>query len=145
MTVPPSHPWAAIIAKARKPSKYRNVRVTVDGHKFASKREAARYRVLRDMEQRGEIYDLKLQVPFVLIPKQGRERAVRYVADFVYDEPPLFRRVVEDVKGFRTPDYVIKRKLMLHVHGIAIREVGGTGKARRKRRPVEAAGVEGGR
>jgi hypothetical protein len=49
------------------------------------------------------------------------EQAVKYVADFVYTENG--KRVVEDTKGFRTKDYIIKRKLMLWVHGIKIREV----------------------
>ena len=66
------------------------------------------------------------QVAFELIPAQkagGRsERACKYVADFVYTKSGEV--VVEDVKGHRTPEYIIKRKLMLWRHGIAIQEVG---------------------
>jgi hypothetical protein len=51
------------------------------------------------------------------------EKAVRYVADFVYIDNDTGRMVVEDTKGFRTPDYIIKRKLMLKVHGITIKEI----------------------
>ena len=89
------------------------------------------------MQRAGQITGLRCQVPFRLIPTQrepdiigprgGRklgkviEHGVVYVADFVY-----FRngeQVVEDAKGFRTKDYIIKRKLMLWVHGIRIKEV----------------------
>lgn len=53
------------------------------------------------------------------------EKAVGYVADFVYEEKTTdgWQEVVEDVKGFRTHDYIIKRKLMLWRYGIRIREV----------------------
>lgn len=68
----------------------------------------------------GQIRGLKWQVRFELIPKQSGERACHYVADFVYEENGV--RVVEDCKGMRTPLYVVKRKLMLFVHGIKIRE-----------------------
>ena len=83
---------------------------------------------MRDMEKRGEIDGLRLQYEMVLIPAQedenGKtiERAVTYVADFVYIDADG-ELVVEDAKGFRTPAYIIKRKLMLYMHGIRIREV----------------------
>lgn len=107
-------------------SKYHNTRTRVDGEAFDSKREAARYRELLLMEQAGYIRELKKQVVFPLIPSQrvnGRvvERKCDYRADFTYYEGDEF--VVEDVKGFRTPDYIIKRKLMLWIHGIRIKEV----------------------
>jgi hypothetical protein len=55
--------------------------------------------------------------------KRGKviEQAVKYVADFVYEENG--KLIVEDTKGFRTKDYIIKRKLMLWVHGIQIKEI----------------------
>jgi Protein of unknown function (DUF1064) len=56
------------------------------------------------------------------VPKQPGERAVEYRADFVYRDK-VGELVVEDAKGVRTKDYVIRRKLMLSVHGIRIREV----------------------
>lgn len=103
-------------------SKYGNKKTWVGDIKFDSKREAARYCVLKEMEDKGEIRDLKLQLPFLLIPKQGKERAVKYIADFVYrDENGS--QVVEDVKGVKTDVYKIKRKLMMMVHGIKIEEV----------------------
>lgn len=107
-------------------TKYHNKKVTLDGIKFDSKREANRYRELQLMEQAGVIQNLRKQVKFELIPSQrvnGRcvERKCSYKADFVYDEDG--KTIVEDVKGYRTDDYRIKRKLMLWVHGIQIREV----------------------
>ena len=106
--------------------KYRNRKVELDGHLFDSKKEARRYAELRTAEKMGVISDLRLQVPFVLIPSQkidGKvvERPLKYVADFVYTEDG--KPVVEDTKGFKTKDYIIRRKLMLHVYGIQIKEV----------------------
>ena len=104
----------------------------------ASKREHYRAQELRLMERAGLISDLREQVPYVLIPAQygecgkdfkGRdtrvliERACSYIADFVYTDKATGQTVVEDTKGFRTKEYIIKRKLMLHVHGIRIKEV----------------------
>lgn len=104
-------------------SKYKNRKTVVDGITFDSKREAERYKELCLLERGGLITDLRLQVPFELIPKQSGERAVKYVADFVYREQG--DTIVEDVKSpaSRTPLYTIKRKLMLERHGIRIREV----------------------
>jgi hypothetical protein len=99
-------------------SKYRNKRT----NGYASKREAKRAAELRLLEKAGEIEDLREQVPFVLIPKQDGERACKYVADFVYAEMPSGVRIIEDCKGMKTDVYKIKRKLMLKVHGIRIRE-----------------------
>ena len=89
------------------------------------------------MQQAGEIANLRRQVKFVLIPtqrepskigtrggvKKGKllERECAYIADFVYTENGKI--VVEDTKGLRTKDYIIKRKLMVRVYGIRIREV----------------------
>ena len=66
------------------------------------------------------IKDLELQVKFELVPKNGKERAVNYKADFVYTENG--KKVVEDCKGVRTKEYIIKRKLMLDRYGIEILE-----------------------
>lgn len=93
---------------------------------FDSRREARRYDELLLMEQSGLIADLRLQVKYELIPTQKKpdgktERGVSYIADFVYEQDG--KTVVEDAKGHRTPEYVIKRKLMLYLHGIAIQEV----------------------
>lgn len=107
-------------------SKYGNKKVIVDGITFDSKREASRYQELKLLEKAGAIQDLQMQVKYVLIPSQrieGKvvERECTYIADFVYTENE--QTVVEDTKGFKTKDYIIKRKLMLFVHGIRISEV----------------------
>lgn len=103
-------------------SKYGAKKCVLDGVGFDSMREARRYRELKLLERAGEIAELRLQVPFELIPKQGGERPVIYVADFVYTDKDG-RTVVEDAKGYRTREYIIKRKLMLWRHGIEITEV----------------------
>ena len=123
--------------KYRNYKKYGNKKVTVDNIQFDSKREAQRYCELKLLEQAGEISGLRMQVKFVLIPQQREpdirgprgginkgkviEKECAYIADFVYQKDG--ETVVEDTKGFRTTDYIIKRKLMLYVHGIRIREV----------------------
>jgi hypothetical protein len=115
--------------------KYRNKKTTVNGITFDSKKEAQRYMELMMLQKAGVIEHLRCQVEFELIPaqhelirkdgklKKGKllERKCVYKADFVYFENGQI--VVEDVKGMKTKDYIIKRKLMLQVHGVRIREV----------------------
>lgn len=103
-------------AKPKK-KKYRNEET--DG--YPSNKEAHRARDLKMMERQCLISNLLEQVSFELIPKQNGERAVHYIADFTYNNING-EYVVEDCKGMRTPAYVIKRKLMLYVHGIRIKE-----------------------
>lgn len=109
--------------------KYNNKKVTVDGITFDSVKEARRYAELLLLQRSGKIKDLRRQWKYVLIPSQyaevdGKrkciERECTYVADFVYLQDGEI--IVEDTKGFRTPEYKIKRKLMLKVHGIRIKE-----------------------
>ena len=107
-------------------SKYGNRKVTICGETFDSMREYDRYCVLKLMQRAGKIHDLHRQVKFELIPaqKEGKkvvERAVYYIADFVYWEGDTM--IVEDAKGVRTDVYILKRKLMLLQHGIKIQEV----------------------
>lgn len=102
-------------------NKYGAKKITIDGITFDSKKEANRYCELCLMENAGYITNLQRQVRYTLIPKQEGERACEYIADFVYEENG--KTVVEDTKGFKTPEYKIKRKLMLYVHGIRIKEV----------------------
>lgn len=112
-------------------SKYGNKKITADGMSFDSSREYKRYCELRLLEKAGKIRDLQMQVKFELLPSQkvnGKvaERACNYIADFTYIESlgdGSGQLVVEDTKGFKTKDYIIKRKLMLYVHGLQIREV----------------------
>lgn len=93
---------------------------------YASRREGKRAQELRLLALAGEISELREQVKFELIPRQmdGKrvaERNVCYVADFVYRDKEG-HLVVEDSKGFRTREYIIKRKLMRYIHNIAIKE-----------------------
>ena len=106
--------------------KYHNKKVTINGETFDSKKEAARWQELLLLQRAGKISHLNRQVTYELIPSQfidGKcaERSVKYVADFVYKEKGNL--VVEDTKGMKTPEYIIKRKLMLSVYGIRIKEV----------------------
>ena len=99
---------------APKPSKYKNVRT----NGFDSKKEFERYMELLLMEKAGEIRHLQTQVGFEL---HVNDIAIgRYVADFLYYEN--MRKVVEDCKGVLTPVYRLKKKLMLAIYGIEIKE-----------------------
>lgn len=105
--------------------KYKNRKLTIDGEVFDSQKEARRYRELAALQRAGQISDLKRQVRYELIPTQRIgskvvEKSCVYIADFVYTENG--ETVVEDTKGFKTPEYRIKKKLLLYVHGIQIRE-----------------------
>ena len=102
-------------------SKYGNRKLSgPDGQKFDSVKEYHRWGCLRLLERAGTIKDLKRQVKYELIPKQVGERACNYIADFTYMQDG--KLVVEDVKGMKTDAYKIKKKLMLWVHGIRIKE-----------------------
>lgn len=109
-------------------SKYNSKKTIIDGQTFDSRKEANRYQDLLLLEKAGVIKNLSRQVKFVLIPSQRDEvtgkvvdRECSYRADFEYTEDG--KTVVEDVKGFRTKEYVLKRKMMLWKYGIRIREV----------------------
>ncbi len=108
-------------------SKYHSRKVTIDGIRFDSQREASRWQQLKLLQKAGRISELERQVKYVLVPSQrdesGKviEKQLAYVADFRYKQGG--RTVVEDSKGYRTAEYRIKRKLMLYIHGIRIQEV----------------------
>lgn len=125
-------------------SKYFAKKTLVDGILFQSKKEAERYLVLKEQEKQGLISDLQMQVPFLLVPSQYEdivkftpkrhnekivkkllEKKVEYKADFVYNRNG--EMVVEDAKGYRDSTayalFVVKRKLMLYVHGIRVVEI----------------------
>lgn len=128
----------------RSRSKYFAKKVKVNGEIYDSTKEYKRYRELLLLEKAGAITDLQKQVKFVLIPtqyetyerygkngkrlKDGKrllEREVAYIADFVYFENG--KKVVEDTKGYKKGTaydlFTLKRKLMLSVHGIRVREI----------------------
>ena len=121
-------------------NKYHARKCILDGIEFDSRKEAQRYSELLILSRMGKISSLRRQVKFILIPaqyesyerygKRGQElkpgkrlieKECAYVADFVYEENG--KTVVEDVKGMKTKDYIIKRKLMLFKFDIRIREV----------------------
>lgn len=118
--------------------KYKNRVVTIDGITFDSEKEGNRYNELKLLERAGKITGLQLQVKYILLPSQFGyvpdaqrpggtkrvclEREISYYADFVYKDADG-NVVVEDTKGFRTKDYIQKRKMMLYFYGIQIHEV----------------------
>jgi hypothetical protein len=101
-------------------NKYRNIKTTVDGITFHSKKEANHYLVLKYLLNKGEISDLKLQERY-RIALNG-VKICDYVSDFTYLDKYGLKHVV-DVKGVRTAIYKLKAKLMKAVHGIDIVEV----------------------
>ncbi len=130
--------YCGAVAQPEQPiSKYNAEKVEILGMKFDSKKEGRRWFELEALEKAGVIKDLRRQVKYQLIPayrepdKYGPrgglikgaviERAVYYIADFVYVENNQI--VVEDTKGVKTPDYIIKRKLLLWLYGIKIKEI----------------------
>lgn len=124
-----ARPGAAV--KERKKGRrnlYGARRIEIDGIQFDSEAEGKRYAQLKLMERAGEISNLEVHPSFDLIPEQKvggkKERPVRYVADFRYQEKSG-ENVVEDVKcaPTKTREYIIKRKLMMLVHGIVVKEV----------------------
>ena len=104
--------------------KYGNRKTTVDGITFDSKAEAERYKELKRLELIGAIQCLELQKTYRLCKgrwKNGKPFSISYRADFVYILDGDI--IVEDVKGFRTEAYKLKKKLMRVVYGIEITEV----------------------
>lgn len=112
-----------------KRNKYNNQKPVFNGQKFDSNKELQRYKILKSLEKSGRIQDLDRQVKFLLIPTQkdekGKtvEREASYYADFVYTDVKTGLLVVEDVKGVKTDAYILKRKLMLALYDIRIKEV----------------------
>lgn len=109
-------------------NKYNNTKVEVDGIKFDSQFEAERYGILKLLEKAGAIKDLKLQVPYELIPafeRNGKKiRKTVYKADFVYIDAKSNKKIVEDTKGYVTKEYALKKKLLLYLYpNIDFREI----------------------
>lgn len=120
-------------------AKYHNKKVRYDGIEFDSKKEMYRYIRLKSMQDEGLITDLRLQVPYEIIPAiyetttvqlktktkevaKCVQRATHYLADFVYRDQDG-NEVVEDSKGLRTKEYLLKKKMMRAFLGITIKEV----------------------
>lgn len=123
-------------------SKYHARPVTIDGIWFPSTREGEYYLLYKEMEAKGEISDLKRQVPYILLPEISEEydevvhlktkdktvhkkrviqKVTRYIADFVFTKDG--EEVIVDVKGKRTKEYELKKKMMLSLLGKRITEV----------------------
>lgn len=120
-------PAAAANLRPAYPANPVNKYGAIKANGFDSRKEANRYAELKLLERAGKISRLQRQVDYTLIPSQyidGKcvERACKYIADFVYMDADG-NWVVEDTKGFKTKDYIIKRKLMLYVNGIRIKEI----------------------
>ena len=123
----------------RNKPKYKNRKVNIDGVEFDSMKEYWRFAELKQMQAEGKITDLQRQVKYILLPaqrepdtigkrggvKKGKllEREVAYYADFVYKLADSGTLIVEDTKGVRTTEYIIKRKMMLYFHKIRIKEL----------------------
>ena len=120
-------------------NKYHARHVEYDGLKFDSQKELLRFQELSLLCSQGIISELRRQVKYILIPSQREpglvgprggikpgkviENECSYIADFVYRLNESGETIVEDTKGFKTKDYIIKRKLMLFVYGIRIKEI----------------------
>lgn len=119
--------------------KYGNHKLEFENESFDSMKEYRRYLDLILLQKSGKICELQRQVKYILIPaqrepdivgsrggiKKGKllEREVSYYADFVYKLTDTGTIIVEDTKGFRTKEYILKRKMMLFFHGIRIKEI----------------------
>ena len=123
--------------------KYRNVPTVIAGHKYDSRKEAKYSILYKQWEQDGKISNLRMQVPFEIIPavwvdevqhlktkdkiiRKCKQRASYYVADFVYTDNETGKEVVVDVKSAITrqnKEYRLKKKMMLAFNNIEIQEV----------------------
>lgn len=121
-------------------SKYGAKKIVTDEGTFDSKKEFERWQQLKLLVVGGCVRRLRRQVPYELLPEQREpswtgkrgaihkgkviERSCTYIADFVYEEKrgDDWVHVVEDCKGMRTADYIIKRKLMLYMYNVRIKE-----------------------
>jgi hypothetical protein len=99
-------------------NKYHNIPTYIDGVRFSSGKEARRWHELQLLERAGDISELRRQVRYHL--NVNGVHICDYVADFTYKENGFLE--VEDSKGNRTREYIIKRNLMLACHGITIKE-----------------------
>ena len=127
-----------------KRNKYGNKKVWYKGIKFDSVHERDYYIILEERLARGEISNLRLQVKYELTPSiKGEKEVVKnlkrgdkvvmktyeelpassYIADFVFVENKTGEEVVVDAKGYKTPEYQLKKKIMRYYKGITIMEV----------------------
>lgn len=112
---------SCVKVQEKKKHKYRSKKTEVNGIVFDSAKEAKRYKELLVLAKAGVIGLLELQVPFEL--NEGGSHSLKYIADFVYRMQDTGEKIVEDAKGYRTVEYRKKKRLMLKVHNIKIKEV----------------------
>lgn len=114
--------------KSKAVGNFGNKFTTVDDIKFHSKLESERYKILKSMVDKGKITNLQLQVKYLLVSEiiDGKKHTISYIADFVYELNG--ETIVEDVKGFKTQIYKMKRILMKNIHNITVKEVFKNGK-----------------
>lgn len=113
-----THVPAELVTKSK--SKYGNKKTFVGDKKFDSIKESKRYLILKDMEDKGEISNLKLQHKFII--EIDGNKICTYIADFTYfDQKQIY--IVEDVKGMKTAVYNLKKKLMKAILNISIKEI----------------------
>lgn len=108
-------------------SKYNNKKTLIDNISFDSLKEAKRYQELKSKEKTGEIHDLELQKEFELQPNFKLDkktiRKITYKCDFYYFSIKDNKYIVEDVKGFKTDIYRLKKKLFEYKFKIEIKEI----------------------
>lgn len=108
-----------------KQNKYKNKKIIIDGHKFDSRKEGNHYIALKQLEKLGVIHNLELQKRYELQPSfklNGKTiRSITYIADFVYIQDGV--EVIEDTKGFRTKDYLLKKKMFMYKYQKEIKEI----------------------
>lgn len=119
------------VKRSRKPNKYRNKKITIDGIEFDSKAEAAYYNRLKILKKAGEIKDFEMQKEFTLLEgfnhpskknkrgKPSRVRAIKYIPDFIVTENDGTKKVI-DVKGMQTPDFKIKAKMFMKEYNMPL-------------------------
>ena len=110
-----------------KENKYRNKKCVLDGIEFDSKKEMRRYSELKLLLLLPDQYEPSTEV-YTRGENKGKlkkgkllEKSCSYIADFTYNDRGG-NYIVEDVKGKRTKEYIIKKKLMLYFHGVRIKE-----------------------
>lgn len=110
--------YKALQAKPTKKNKFNAQRCEMDSIHFDSKAERDYYAVLKLRERAGEICDVQMQQPYDLTVNGFL--VATYKADFTYWDNKTQCRHVIDVKGFITPVFKLKQKLMRACHGIEI-------------------------
>ena len=114
--------WRAALAEGKRRNKYSAQSSWIDGHRFASKAEAKYYMTLKLRERLGEVTNVQRQEPFVVLGPKGQV-VCTYRSDFTFWDNVEKRKRVIDVKGFRTPLYKLKKKLVEAFHNVTIEEV----------------------